>query len=114
MPSTPSFIPTDMNSQNSVPMNSKLKHSYDQAKKHFQDGVNVIQGSITVIKDEFLGIYDKATSYMNKMALPVNNFLKDLSQIEAEFKAELSSNTFGPCGIIPIEEALKRPMESNY
>ena len=114
MSSTPSFIPTDMNSHNNVPMNSMLKHSYDQAKKHFQGGVSAIQGGITVIKDEFLGIYDKATSYMNKMALPVNNFLKDLSQIDAEFKAELSSKTFGPCGIIPIEEALKGPMESNY
>ncbi len=94
-----------------------LKHSYDFARKQLQGSVNVMHESITVIKDEFMGIYDKAATYMNKMALPVNNFLKDLTQIEAEFRAEHMGNTImlaTPGSLVPIEEALKGRMEENY
>lgn len=101
-----------------LPMNSVLKQSYDHARKHLQGSVTVIQESITVIKDEFLGIYDKAATYVNKMALPVNNFIKDLTQIEAEFQAEIVGKrmpmTATSCTIVPIEEALKGHMEENY
>ena len=99
--------------QKLLPVNSMFKHSYDHAKKSLQGGVNVIHESITVIKEEFIGIYDKAATYMNKMALPVNNFLKDLTQIDAEFQAELGPSTTRH-GIVPIEEALKGRMEENY
>lgn len=101
-----------------TPVNSVLKQSYDHAKKQLQDGVNAIQQGYGVIKDEFIGIYDKAAGYMQKFSLPVNNFLKDLAQIEAEFQAENSVRTTGlstpPNCIIPIEEAIKGRMEENY
>lgn len=63
--------------------NELVHQSYAQAKKQLQEGV-------TVIRDEFYSIYDKAGSYFTRMALPVNNFLKDLSQIEKEFQLEIS------------------------
>ena len=52
------------------------------------------------------------------MALPVNNFLKDITQIEAEFQQELikESGQF-ICmegKMIPVEEVLSQPMEENY
>ena len=101
----PAFVEENFSAVNSV-----FKQSYDHAKKHIQEGVNVIQESI-------LGIYDKASSYVHKMALPVNNFIKDLTQIEAEFQAEIRGKSVGmttaSC-IIPLEEALKGRMEENY
>ena len=90
-----------------------LKHSYTHARKHIQDG-------ITVIRDEFIGIYDKAESYFNIIAQPVNNFLKDLGQIDADFQREqsldaLQFNASGPRGnIIPIDQAIHGYMEENY
>lgn len=116
----PSHTPAnqDFVKENATPMNTVLKNSYDSAKKHIQGSVNVIQGGITVIKDEFIGIYDRAATMVNKMALPVNNFIKDLTQIDAEFQAETAAKSFTPstsgCTLIPLEEALKGRMEENY
>ncbi|HEY0731642.1 MAG TPA: hypothetical protein VGD33_04440, partial [Chitinophagaceae bacterium] len=59
------LITPESTSEKLLPMNA-FKQSYDHAKKHLQDGVTVIQESITVIKDEFFGIYDKAASMVNK------------------------------------------------
>lgn len=94
-----------------------IKQSIDQVKNIMQDGLNVIQDSMTVIKDEFIGIYDKTASCINRMMLPVNNFIKDFTQIDAEFQAELSKDaafaTPRP-NIVPIEVALNGYMEENY
>lgn len=113
MASASVFNPEALN-ENMTTLNSVIRQSYSQAKKHLQDG-------ITVIKDEFIGIYDKAESYFNIIALPVNNFLKDLTQIDAEFQRELDRETlqFTPAlnsngNLIPIEQALNGRMEENY
>lgn len=93
--------------------NTVIRQSYASAKKHLQDG-------ITVIKDEFIGIYDKAESYFNIIALPVNNYLKDLTQIEAEFQHEQNKDCmqFNAAvrngNIVPLDQALKGCMEENY
>lgn len=97
---------------NLVALNSAIRQSYSQAKKHLQDG-------ITVIKDEFIGIYDRANSYFNIIAHPVNNFLKDLTQIDAEFMYELNKESIqftavAQTNIVPIEQAMKGKMEENY
>ncbi len=114
MASATVFNPESL-SENVISFNSVIRQSYTQAKKHLQDG-------ITVIKDEFIGIYDKAEAYFNIIALPVNNFLKDLTQIEAEFRQELKNEpdqytetiTILTCNIIPIEQAMNSRMEENY
>jgi hypothetical protein len=94
-----------------------IKQSIDQVKNMVQDGLNVIQDSMTVIKGEFFDIYDKTASCINRMILPVNNFIKDFTQIDAEFQAELSKDaafsTPRP-NIVPIEIALNGYMEENY
>jgi hypothetical protein len=57
-------------------------------------------------------------SYINLLTLPVNNFLKDLSQIERDFEAELKKNNeYCVClngKMIPANEVLSMPMEENY
>jgi hypothetical protein len=99
--------------ENVITFNSAIRQSYTQAKKHLQDG-------ITVIRDEFMGMYDKAESYFNIIALPVNNFLKDLTQIETELQRELSKDApqltpaMNKCNVIPIEQAMNGRMEENY
>lgn len=94
-----------------------MLQSIDQVKNIVQDGLNVIQDGMTAIKDEFVGIYDKTASCINRMILPVNNFIKDFTQIDAEFQAELSKDT-SFCtprpNIVPIEIALNGYMEENY
>jgi hypothetical protein len=89
-----------------------ITESYTHAKKHLHDG-------ITAIKDEFIGMYDKAATCINKIALPINNFLKDIGEIEAEFRNELnkeSARTTAPSLLVafPSEQALNGYLEENY
>jgi hypothetical protein len=82
--------------------NERVHQSYIHAKKQFQEGV-------TVIRDEFNSMYDKAGSYFTRMVLPVNNFLKDLSQIEKELQLELSKERLqAGHSVIPVY------LEENY
>ena len=52
------------------------------------------------------------------MALPVNNFLKDLAQIENELLQEISKNSphyvLMNKEMIPVEIVLSEMMEENY
>jgi prophage DNA circulation protein len=113
-----SVVNQDVLTENKMSINSIIKQSYSSAKKQLQEGMHVIQDGMNVIKDEFIEMYDKAGSYIHKMALPINNFLKDLGQIEAEFLQEIGkqspvkTSTSG-C-IVPVEQALLSPMEENY
>ena len=74
--STPSLdlFKTESITQNLISLNSAVK-------KHLHDGVNFM-------KEEIMDMYDKAGTCLTKMASPVNNFLKDLGQIENELKLE--------------------------
>jgi hypothetical protein len=115
MTTTPvTLLEQPMATNNFLP--SVISESYSQVKMHVQDGLHAIQDGITVIKDEFIGIYDKAASAVSRMASPVNNFIKDLTQIETELQAELSK-VADPCmpnHFIPVEQALSGYMEENY
>ena len=61
---------------------------------------------------------EQAGNYFEQMARPVNNFLKDLAEIEREFRREIDSDVrvyaTGVGRIIPIEEAIKGCGEENY
>ena len=61
---------------------------------------------------------EQAGNYFEQMARPVNNFLKDLAEIEREFRSEIDSDVrvyaTGVGRIIPIEEAIKGCGEENY
>jgi hypothetical protein len=112
----PAVVQPELINENKMTINSFLTQSYGQAKKQFDGGVTLIQEGVSFIKDEFSTLCDKTGDYLNKIVLPVNNFLKDFTEIETEFQQEemkASGQTIG-CNIIPIEVALLSPMEENY
>lgn len=98
-------------SETTITFHSFMLGSYIQAKKQLEDGVSFI-------KEEFSFMYDKTSICLNRMALPVNNFLKDLTQIDAEFQQEQYKETGQYICLhgkmMPIEEVLLQPMEENY
>jgi hypothetical protein len=87
-------------------------------KDSFNEKRQEIKESISFFKEEFSGMFDKTNRYFNLATLPVNNFLKDLSQIEKEMEAECNrSNEYCICmdgKMIPASEVFARPMEENY
>lgn len=107
---TSSIVKPGILSENMFSISSYIKQSYNLAYKQVQGGVNFIKG-------EFSGLYDKTTDYINRMTLPVNNFLKDIADIEEDFRRELGIDGGIPPapGIVPINIALASgPMEENY
>jgi hypothetical protein len=115
-----SIFKPDALPENLSGLNNLFQQSYSHAKKHLQDGASMIHDGINVIKDEFLDIYDKAGSYItNKVVLPVNNFLKDLTQIETELQLELTKEYIVTCQdnqdvILFGNGAFPCKMEQNY
>jgi hypothetical protein len=112
MENTLSVVKPEVLTENSQLFNSLIKQSYKQAKKQVQDGMSFI-------KEEISSLYDKTTNCLNRMALPVNNFLKDISQIEAEFRRELKiigdPDNRSSDGIVHISIASATgSMEENY
>lgn len=79
--------------------NDAIQQSYSVAKKQLQDGVSVI-------KEEFTTIYETAGTYIQKMVLPVNNFLKDLTQIDTELQVEITKEkiSLGEHNCMGLEE----------
>lgn len=96
-----------------APMNAILHISLDAARRQIQGGVASIHEGFSLFKDDLNGIYGKAKGMLSNLTQPVNNFIKDLTQIEMELRAELADKASGP-SIIPLDEALKVPMEENY
>ncbi|MFN8291870.1 MAG: hypothetical protein U0U70_16550 [Chitinophagaceae bacterium] len=93
--------------ENMFTINAFIKESYAQAKQQVQGGMNFL-------KDEFTGLYDKTADYLSRLVLPVNNFLKDFSQIENEFRTESGALPVLPCHV-PISIAIQTGvMEENY
>lgn len=101
-----SAVQPDTLNENMLTIHSFLRESYSQAKGHLQNG-------ISAFKDEFREIYYQTEFYFNRMASPINNFLKDDTKIDAELQQETLN---GPVynSIMPIEIALQSPMEENY
>ncbi len=111
-PESNSTVQPQVLNENKLTINSFLKSSYNHAKKGLEDGVSFI-------KDEFSAIYDKTGQYLNKMVLPVNNFLKDLTQIEAELLQEVSKESEQYICLngemVSVEQVLSsHVMEENY
>jgi hypothetical protein len=56
--------------------------------------------------------------YLHRMRLPVNNFLKDHTQIETELIAEKTKDPgqfmLLDGQLVPVDQVLSRPMEENY
>lgn len=102
-----SVVNPDVLVENMLTINTYIKESYSQARLQVQEGVNFL-------KEEFTDLYDKTAGYINWLTLPVNNFLKDLSQIEKEFLQAAGAEPEPSC-LIPISIAINSGvMEENY
>ena len=93
-----SVVNPDVLTENRHSIHSFLRNSYAAAKRQWMDGV-------TFFKDEFSSIRDMTGSYLNKMMLPVNNFLKDITEIESELQQEKSNRVTTGSAVIPVEIA---------
>jgi hypothetical protein len=106
-----SVVKPDVLDENKMTIHSFLRQSYNSAKKQIRDGVSFF-------KDEFSTMYEKADQYFDRMMLPVNNFLKDPTQIDSELFQEISKDSpeliFLDGKMVPVEQALAQPMEENY
>lgn len=63
-------------------------------------------------------MFNHAGNYVNSMALPINNYLKDFNQIDAELSQEINKESTHYMTldgqVVPVEQVLNRPMEENY
>ncbi len=89
-----------------------IKNTFNETRKEISDGLTSFREGLTDRLNK-TGAYIK-----NDLVLPVNNFIKDIAQIESEFAAEQKNNAeYCICiegKMIPAEEVLKMPMEENY
>ncbi len=87
-------------------------------KNTLQDTGKEIAEGLNYFKDGVADGFYKSGNYLNSLVLPVNNFIKDVTQIEQEFEAERSKR--GEFCIrldgqmVPASEVLKMDMEENY
>lgn len=79
---------------------------------------NYFTESLSFFKDELSDSIGKTGRYINLLTLPVNNYLKDIAQINKEFEEEIKNNAeYCICldgEMVPASEVLSRPMEENY
>lgn len=82
---------------------------YSSEPKHF------LKEGTSFIKEELNSLYLIAENHLQKMILPINNFLKDMVQLEQEIEYESKKQCGLVCegNFVPLEQALKSPMEEN-
>ena len=118
MPDQASFVKPDILTNNKITINTFLKQSYEGAMQQTALGVTLIQDGASFIKEEFSVFYHETGILLCNMALPVNNFLKDLAQIENELLQEISKDSphyvIMNKEMIPVEIVLSKMMEENY
>lgn len=98
-------------SKNLAAVHHYLKHAYQEKRHAFTEG-------LSFFKEEFSGKLDNTGRYIDHVTLPINNFLKDIHQIEKEFKEEVNKSTeYCICidgRMVPASEVLKCSVEENY
>lgn len=113
-----SFVQPDVLERNMLTIHTFLKQSYDEAKRQLGNGVEFLQDGASFLKDELAVFYQGTGECLNRMLLPVNNFIKDLQQIDAELKKEMSMESphylLMDGKMVPVEEVLNMPMEENH
>lgn len=103
---------------NSPSLGNKVDAVHNYFKSTFTETKREISEGLSSFKDGLSDTISKTGSYINNLVLPVNNFLKDLTQIEKEFEEEKTRNdSYCIClngQMVPAEEVLNLPMEENY
>lgn len=88
-----------------------VKSAFNETKKDIGNG-------LSFFKEELAGKIHRTGDYLNAMVLPVNNFLKDVSQIEKEFAEEQQKNAEYCIRLdgkmVPASTVLNMHMEENY
>ncbi|MEO5947977.1 MAG: hypothetical protein ABIP79_14255 [Chitinophagaceae bacterium] len=89
-------------------LHSFLSVQSSNAQQFFKDGTSFV-------KEELTSLYLIAEIHLQKMMLPVNNFLKDMRQVDCELEYECKKQSGLICegNIVPLEQALLSPMEEN-
>ena len=77
-----------------------------------------IQCGLTLLREGLNNAIDKTGDCIGHMVAPVNNFLKDFSQMEQEFKrVQETEQEFRIClngKYVAANDVLQMPMEENY
>lgn len=98
-----------------MPGLSRLGKNIGQVHNYFIEKRKEIADGLSFFKDD---LSERTGRYIDHVTLPVNNFLKDVAQIEKEFKEELSKGKeYCICidgKMIPASEVLSLSMEENY
>ena len=108
--SSNSVVQPDVLQENKLSIHSFLRTSYKHAKRQMLGGINAF-------KDELRGIRNTAEACFDFFAAPINNYLKDIAQIDQEFQQGLSrepGNTTLPFKSIKEALSTEGPMEENY
>lgn len=88
-----------------------LKNTYNDQKEKFSECVDIFKEGLT----EAMNV---TTSCVSTVMLPINNFIKDLKQMEDEFHQEhLKNDEQYIClegQMVPRGDVMTRPMEENY
>ncbi len=110
--------PTILHLPNSTVLIRNIDAVQNFVKNALHDTKKEIGEGISFFKDGLAEKFHKTGSYINRLVLPVNNFIKDFSQIEQEFEQERVKNSeYCICleGVmVPASEVLKMDMEENY
>jgi hypothetical protein len=97
---------------------ANLNAIHDFVKKSMKEKRQVIAEGLSNFKEGLVDAFTDGQSYVNLLSLPVNNFLKDISQMDRDFEEELKKNSdYCIClngKMIPANEVLTMPMEENY
>ncbi len=90
--------------------NQKIIHSF--LKKSYELAKDQLRGGMNLFRDEWNQLTGTAEECVSFLLLPVNNFLKDLAQINREFAGRSGPEP----GITPLKEAVNgSPVpEENY
>ena len=95
-------------------LNNFASNTYDAALKQMNNGLVYFQHKVCDLQNEVSNLYDNADAFMQQMDTPVNNFLKNINDIDTDFKKEVISKDCMVSGLVPLEIALLSPMEENY
>ena len=98
--------------------NSPLNQGIDAVHNYLHDKKEELQDSLSSFKDGLSDSMHKAKACINFIALPINNFIKDVRQIEKEFEEEFKKNEeYCICiegKMVAASEVLSMQMEENY
>ena len=88
-----------------------LKSTYNDQKEKLSECVDIFKEGLS----EAINV---TTSCVNTVMLPINNFIKDLGQMEEEFRQEHLRNEeqyiYLEGQMVPRNDVMTRPMEENY